>query len=125
MSPYDELSVARDGYLLIPCNENIKHCITFLRENAEKSRDLVFSAEQLREKIRISRLHCISELRLADISWQQGMNREYLLSSIQRLAKCSDAVRNLLSGIHIHFCLNPTIYVMSDGRLSVPLDWVA
>uniref|UniRef100_A0A915AHV1 T-cell activation inhibitor, mitochondrial n=2 Tax=Parascaris univalens TaxID=6257 RepID=A0A915AHV1_PARUN len=124
VSAYDELALGKDGRLFLPCNAGIKHVISFLSEKAHLSRQINASLHRLQCDVENVRRDCIGELKLRDLTWQQGINLGELLSSLRRLQQVEASLRELLVGMWLHFDTNPTIYVMVDGRLSVPLEWV-
>ncbi|KHN74443.1 T-cell activation inhibitor, mitochondrial [Toxocara canis] len=124
VSAYDELALGKDGRLFMPCNAGIDHVIEFLKEKAHLSRQINASLHQLQCDVENVRRDCIMELKLRDLTWQQGINLEELLSSLNRLQRGESSLHELLVDMWLHFDTNPTIHVMSDGRLSVPLQWV-
>ncbi|VDM38190.1 unnamed protein product [Toxocara canis] len=124
VSAYDELALGKDGRLFMPCNAGIDHVIEFLKEKAHLSRQINASLHQLQCDVENVRRDCIVELKLRDLTWQQGINLEELLSSLNRLQRGESSLHELLVDMWLHFDTNPTIHVMSDGRLSVPLQWV-
>uniref|UniRef100_A0A0K0D3J1 T-cell activation inhibitor, mitochondrial n=1 Tax=Angiostrongylus cantonensis TaxID=6313 RepID=A0A0K0D3J1_ANGCA len=115
VTSYDELAVGRDGRLLIPCNVDILLLCGFLKDSAEASR-LV--------ELEINRADCESHLKLSSLEWELGMRPEQILQCIHRLRSLDDKVRESLRGLGVKLSHNPNVYVMSDGKISIPLNWI-
>ncbi|VDK54577.1 unnamed protein product [Anisakis simplex] len=124
VSAYGELAIGKDGRLFVPCNSAIGHLIEFMNEKAHLSRQINATIHQQQCDVENVRRDCIGALKLRDLTWQQGINLEELLSSMHRLRQGGKSLHELLVDMALHFSTNPTIHVMTDGRLSVPLEWV-
>ncbi|CAI4224889.1 unnamed protein product [Auanema sp. JU1783] len=121
---YDELAVGVDGRLNIPCNVDVGYLVSFLQENSKKAAEINKDMIRLQAEIEADKDACMRELRLRSLDWENNLPLPEVLNSIRRLRDTEDSLRELLGGMGIKFCLNPNIYVMSDGKLSVPLNWI-
>lgn len=77
----------------------------------------------VQNELEFARDECIKELKLTGLRWEQAFTPEALIQCVYRLTHCSDDVRNLVSGLSIVISASPSIYVTSDGTLSIPLNW--
>ncbi|VDO71882.1 unnamed protein product [Heligmosomoides polygyrus] len=75
-------------------------------------------------KIENCRAQCELHLGLASMEWEQGLGLEELLQSMERLRGLDDSVKSLFQGLSIKLSRNPSVYVMNDGKVSVPLNWI-
>ncbi|VDM60173.1 unnamed protein product [Angiostrongylus costaricensis] len=115
VTSYDELAIGRDGRLLIPCNVDILLLCGFFKDSAEASR---------LAELEVNRADCESHLKLSSLEWELGMRPEQVLQCIHRLRSLDNEVRESLRGLGVKLSHNPNVYVMSDGRISIPLNWI-
>lgn len=124
VTSYDELAIGRDGRLLIPCNVDILLLCDFLKDSAEASRLARKTMLQHMVELEINRADCESHLKLSSLEWELGMRPEQVLQCIHRLRSLDDKVRESLRGLGVKLSHNPNVYVMSDGKISIPLNWI-
>ncbi|CCD66771.1 T-cell activation inhibitor, mitochondrial [Caenorhabditis elegans] len=123
VTSYDELAIGLDGRLYIPCNVDVPSLVQFLEENSKKAIEINQQMHHLINELEFARDECIKELKLTGLRWEQAFTPEALIQCVYRLTHCSDDVRNLVSGLSIVISASPSIYVTSDGTLSIPLNW--
>ncbi|KAF1746807.1 hypothetical protein GCK72_023265 [Caenorhabditis remanei] len=123
VTSYDELAIGVDGRLYIPCNVDVPSLVQFLEENAKRATEINQHMHHLMNELEFARDECIKELKLTGLKWEQAFTPEALIQCINRLTHCSEEVRNLVSGLSLIISASPSIYVTSDGTLSIPLNW--
>lgn len=124
VAPQDEFTVDRSGVLLIPCNISGSSLLFFFKDFVEMSRSVSKSMLEYTAKIENCRAQCELHLGLASMEWEQGLGLEELLQSMERLRGLDDSVKSLFQGLSIKLSRNPSVYVMNDGKVSVPLNWI-
>lgn len=123
VTSYDELAVGQDGRLLIPCNVNILSLCGFLKDSAEASRLARKTMLEHLAELEVHRADCERYLNLSSLEWELGMRPKQVLQCIHRLRDLDDEIRQDLRGLGVKLSHNPTVYVMNDGRISIPLKW--
>ncbi|EYC20558.1 hypothetical protein Y032_0021g276 [Ancylostoma ceylanicum] len=124
VTSYDELAVGQDGRLLIPCNVDVASLCAFLKDSAEASRSVNKTMLQYMTELEVDRLDCERHLGLSSLEWELGMRPDEVLQCVRRLREVDDETRQNLRGLGIKLSFNPNVFVMSDGRISVPLNWI-
>uniref|UniRef100_A0A0N4Z192 DUF4461 domain-containing protein n=1 Tax=Parastrongyloides trichosuri TaxID=131310 RepID=A0A0N4Z192_PARTI len=124
VSAYDELNINKRGHLFIPCNvefvflkEYIKNNIGISKRLSENYTSKMVEAENLRNT-------CQRILRLKTLTWDDNILIEDLRKCIERLEKSDESIKNLIKGMNVTISTNPTITVLNDGTISIPVDWV-
>jgi hypothetical protein len=123
-SVYGELAILRDGRLQIPCNVDFGALVDFLKTTAQKSRDIKGSSEKQTSGIEESATNVKKALNLKNLTWESGLSQEILAETFEKLQKVDESVQSLINGLSIHISANPNIFVMTDGRISIPTNWV-
>uniref|UniRef100_A0AC35TYK7 Alpha-1,2-Mannosidase n=1 Tax=Rhabditophanes sp. KR3021 TaxID=114890 RepID=A0AC35TYK7_9BILA len=123
-STNDELSLDKNGRIFIPCNVEYSALIQFLEANVEISKHLtknliskICEAESLQKT-------CVIILQLKDLSWDDTILIEDLRKCLTRLENATPEIKDLIKGMHVKISNNPNIYVMNDGKLVIPVDWI-
>ncbi|KAK6759906.1 hypothetical protein RB195_021460 [Necator americanus] len=124
VTSYDELAVGQDGRLLIPCNVDIAALCSFLKDSAETSRSVNKTMLQHMTELEVDRQDCERHLCLSSLEWEHGMRPDEVLQCVRRLRDVDEETRQNLRGLGIKLSLNPNVFVMSDGRISIPLNWI-
>uniref|UniRef100_A0A7E4VN62 T-cell activation inhibitor, mitochondrial n=1 Tax=Panagrellus redivivus TaxID=6233 RepID=A0A7E4VN62_PANRE len=124
-SVYSELAILRDSRLQIPCNVDFKALVDFLmylRNNEEQAGENTETSST--EYINAAAKETRKRLDLKGLTWDDEFPPEIVLDTFNRLECCDESVRNLIRGLAVHISTNPVIYVMSDGRFSIPTQWI-
>lgn len=72
----------------------------------------------------MDRQDCERHLGLSSLEWEVGMRPEEVLQCVRRLRDVDEETRQNLRGLGIKLSLNPNVFVMSDGKISIPLNWI-
>ncbi|KAK0404240.1 hypothetical protein QR680_017359 [Steinernema hermaphroditum] len=123
VTAYDELALAKDGCLKIPCNVDVAVLLEFLKENAQKA--LEVSCKERREQVHNIEVEslkdeCCRQLKLKDVSWETGLAKDALVKCLQRLQNAKEEVRLNLAGLRIRIATNPNVYATQEGQF--PLE---
>ncbi|VDM74376.1 unnamed protein product [Strongylus vulgaris] len=134
VTSYDELAVGQDGRLLIPCNVDVPSFCAFLKDSAETSRSMnrtmlqklvgFLHVHYRQTELEIDCLDCQRQLGLLSLEWDQGLRLDEVLECVRRLRNIDGEGRKNLRGLGLKLSLNPNVFVMNDGRISIPLNWI-
>ncbi|ETN79224.1 hypothetical protein NECAME_02650 [Necator americanus] len=90
-----------------------------LPELAKHGKDTMVETE-----LEVDRQDCERHLCLSSLEWEHGMRPDEVLQCVRRLRDVDEETRQNLRGLGIKLSLNPNVFVMSDGRISIPLNWI-
>uniref|UniRef100_A0A915CQY6 T-cell activation inhibitor, mitochondrial n=1 Tax=Ditylenchus dipsaci TaxID=166011 RepID=A0A915CQY6_9BILA len=118
---YHELAVLRDGRLQIPCTVNGDALIEFLELNAKHS--WTINQQMHRKETIVQDLCCkvCKVLRLRCITWDSQLDLDQIVDCLNGLNRVDDCLKNAIDGLGVHLSTNPTTFVMSDGKVSIPI----
>ncbi|KAE9549113.1 hypothetical protein FO519_007674 [Halicephalobus sp. NKZ332] len=124
VSVYGELAATRDGRLQVPSNVDFAALVEFLKLNENRNSDVRNLADGHQEE---SILEIAEETRrsleLLDLTWDSGFPEKEIEDTLKKLKKVDESVKNMIRGLWIHISTNPSIFVMNDGKVSIPTDF--
>ncbi|WKY14363.1 hypothetical protein Q1695_000146 [Nippostrongylus brasiliensis] len=124
LAPQDDLVVDRRGHILIPCNTTVSSLSDFFKKYGEKCRSLKASMLQNKEGLELHRKECELLLGLSSLEWEPHLGTDEVMECIKRLRNLDDKTKDVIRGLSLRISSNPSIYVMSNGVVSVTLNWI-
>ncbi|KAL3104179.1 hypothetical protein niasHS_002206 [Heterodera schachtii] len=120
---YQELMVV-EGCLQIPCCVEFPPLRKFVAANAIRSRQLRQEHLERKWHLELARDACISKLALSELSWDASLPFETVRVCMEKLRRIGPEKSAQFARLSIHLSNSPKLFVMFNGRLSVPIDWV-
>lgn len=66
---------------------------------------------------------CCLNLDIKKIDWDKSLRIDLLIETLSRLCKIDNSRKKVIKGLAIHLSNSPHIFIMSDGRISIPINW--
>uniref|UniRef100_A0A914GXZ5 T-cell activation inhibitor, mitochondrial n=1 Tax=Globodera rostochiensis TaxID=31243 RepID=A0A914GXZ5_GLORO len=120
---YQELMVV-EGCLQIPCCVEFPPLKKFIAANAIQSRQLRQEHFERKWQLELAKDACVKALALSELTWDDSLPFETLRVCMEKLRRIGPEKAVEFTQLSIHLSNSPKIFVMFNGRLSVPIGWI-
>uniref|UniRef100_A0A183BYG3 T-cell activation inhibitor, mitochondrial n=1 Tax=Globodera pallida TaxID=36090 RepID=A0A183BYG3_GLOPA len=120
---YQELMVV-EGCLQIPCCVEFQPLKKFIAANAIRSRQLRQEHFERKWQLELVKDACVKALALSELTWDDSLPFETLRVCMEKLRRIGPEKAVEFTQLSIHLSNSPKIFVMFNGRLSVPIGWI-